>query len=174
MWGKFVEELLSAWTYLSLNPKEKRKLLEGEGNKEKVKLMKIGINHPFISRKTAISWPAAGMTKEKHKIWIQALQRSLRKNKECSGWLKQVLKEGRKLKLKVSIFGIPQRIKQLDIHDALSQIIDETTDCLFPIEKGKSISQTEDRHFWKVEAEKFINPEEKVKIEIEELKQKMS
>jgi len=28
MWEKFVEELLSIWGYLSLNPEERRKLLE--------------------------------------------------------------------------------------------------------------------------------------------------
>lgn len=99
------------------------------------------------------------------------MQGSLRKNKEYSGWLKQALEEGKKLKLKVSVFGIPQRIKQLDIHDALSQIVDEITDCLFPKEKGQPIPQTKDRHFWKVEAEKFTRSEEKVEIEIQELKE---
>ncbi len=28
MWEHFIEELLSAWAYLSSNPKDKRKLLE--------------------------------------------------------------------------------------------------------------------------------------------------
>ena len=41
---------------------------------------------------------------------------------------------------------------------------------LFPKEKGRSTPQTKDRHFWKVEAEKFINPEEKVQIAIDEFK----
>jgi len=132
------------------------------------KILRIWVDSPFISRKTAISWPSAGMTKERHETWIKALQGSLRRNEEY-GWLKQVLEEGRKLKSKVSVFGIPQRIKQLDIHDALSQIIDEITDCLFPKEKGKPTPQTKDRHFWRVEAEKFVSPEEKVEIEIEEL-----
>lgn len=134
--------------------------------------MRILVNSPFISRKTAIVWKAAGMTKKRHTTWIEALQGSLRKNREYSGWLKQALEEGRKLKLKLSIFGIPQRIKQLDIHDALSQIIDEITEYLFPKERGKPTPQTKDRHFWKVEAEKFISSGEKVEIEIEELKKK--
>jgi len=30
MWEHSIEELLSVWTYLSLNPKERRKLLERE------------------------------------------------------------------------------------------------------------------------------------------------
>ena len=30
MWEKSVEELVSIWAYLSLNPKERRKLLERE------------------------------------------------------------------------------------------------------------------------------------------------
>ena len=94
--------------------------------------MRICVNSPFISRKTAIRWEAAGMTKERHKTWIHALKQSLRDNRGYSDWLKQALEEGRRLRLKVSIFGIPQRIKQLDIHDALSQIINEMTDCLFP------------------------------------------
>jgi len=130
--------------------------------------MRICVNSPFISRKTAIRWEAAGMTKERHKTWIHALKQSLRDNRGYSDWLKQALEEGRRLRLKVSIFGIPQRIKQLDIHDALSQIINEMTDCLFPRTEGKAIPQTEDRHFWKVEAEKFIISEERVEIEIEE------
>lgn len=134
--------------------------------------MRICVNSPLISRKTAIAWEAAGMTEERYKTWIQALQRSLRKNKEYSSWIKQALEEGRKLKLKVLVFRIPQRIKQLDIHDALSQIIDEITEYLFPKERGKPTPQTKDRHFWKVEAEKFISSGEKVEIEIEELKKK--
>ena len=39
MWEKFVEELLSIWAYLSLNPEERRKLLEekdeARGDKDK-------------------------------------------------------------------------------------------------------------------------------------------
>ena len=52
------------------------------------------------------------------------------RNKDCD-WLKQALEDGRKLKLKLSVFRIAQRIKLLDIHDALSQIIDEITEYLF-------------------------------------------
>jgi len=37
MWENFIGELLSAWVYLSLNQKEKRKLLEGKDEKEKIK-----------------------------------------------------------------------------------------------------------------------------------------
>jgi len=136
---------------------------------KRAELMSIHVDSPFISRKTAVSWKAAGMTKERHKAWLQALERSLEKNKECSGWLKQALEAGRKLKLKASVFGIPQRIKQLDIHDALSQITDEITNYLFPRQKGKATPQTEDRHFWRVEGEKFLSDEEKVQVEIEEL-----
>ena len=131
--------------------------------------MKIWVNSPLVSRKTAISWPVAGMTKERHERWIEALERSLKKDKECHGWLRQALEKGRKLTLKASVFGVAQRIKQLDIHDALSQIVDEVTGCLFPKEKGKPSPQTKDRHFWRVEAEKFVSPEEKVEIEIEGL-----
>jgi len=32
MWENFIEKLLSAWAYLSLNPKEKRKLLREKEN----------------------------------------------------------------------------------------------------------------------------------------------
>ena len=131
--------------------------------------MRILVNSPFISRKTAIVWKAAGMTKNRHTTWIEALQGSLRKNKEYSSWLKQALEQRKRLRLKASIFGVPQRIRLLDIHDVLSQIIDEMTDSLFPREKEKASPQVEDRHFWKVEGEKFISPEERVEIEIEEL-----
>ncbi len=136
---------------------------------ERAARMSIRINGPFISRKTAVSWNVAGMTKEGHKVWFQALQRSLEKNKECSDWLKHALKTGRKLKLKASIFGIPQRIRLLDIHDATAQIVDEVTECLFPKEEGKPTPQVEDRHFWRVEGEKFVRDKEKVEVEIEEL-----
>jgi hypothetical protein len=131
--------------------------------------MKICVNSPFISRKTAIRWEAAGMTRRRHEDWILALKESLERNKQYRGRLKAALKKGNRLKLKVLIFGIPQRIKQLDIHDALSQIIDEVTNCLFPREKGHPTPQTEDRHFWKVEAEKFTDREEGVEIEVEQL-----
>ena len=43
---------------------------------------------------------------------------------------------------------------------------------LFPRPKGKSTPQTEDRHFWRVEAEKIEvkeKAEEKVEIMIEEM-----
>lgn len=131
--------------------------------------MRICVNSPFISRKTAIYWPDAKMTKKRHQKWIQALEESLRNNREFSDWLEQALEQGKRLRLKASIFGISQRIRLLDIHDALSQIIDEMTDSLFPREKEKASPQVQDRHFWKVEGEKLISPEEKVEIEIEEL-----
>lgn len=35
MWEHFMEELLSAWTYLTLNPEERKKLLEEESEEEK-------------------------------------------------------------------------------------------------------------------------------------------
>ena len=131
--------------------------------------MRICVNSPFISRKTAHSWPAAGMTEKKHQNWIHALERSLQDDRGYRDWLRQALIEGTKLKVRASVFGIPQRVKQLDIHDALSQIIDEITDCLFPRAKGAPVPQTPDRLFWKVEAEKFVSSEERVEIEIGEL-----
>ncbi len=112
--------------------------------------MKIWVNHPFISRKTGIPWPAAGMTKERYEAWIKALKESLERNKQYCDRLRAALKKGDRLRFKVLIFGMPQRIKQLDIHDALSQITDEVTDCLFPRQKGHPTPQTKDRHFWKV------------------------
>ena len=136
-------------------------------------MMRIWVNSPFISRKTAICWPVAGMTRERHQNWIHALEESVRDNRGYGDWLKQALEEGRRLRLTVSIFGIPQRIKQLDVHDALSQIIDETTDCLFPREKGRTSPQTQDRHFWKVGAQKFVDRPERVEIEVEELKREV-
>jgi len=133
--------------------------------------MKVLINHPFISRKTGLEWKQAGMTKERYKHWVEALTNILKRDKEKLKWLQLALIEDKKIKFKLSIFGVPRRIRQLDIHDALAQIVDEVTDCvsLFPREKGKPIPQTEDRHFWKVEAEKFISEKERVEIEIEEL-----
>ena len=92
--------------------------------------MRIQVNSPFISDKTAINWPTAGMEKGRDKPRLDALGKSLGRNKDCD-WLKQALEDGRKLKLKLSVFRIAQRIKLLDIHDALSQIIDEITEYLF-------------------------------------------
>ena len=37
MWEHFIEELLSVWAYLRLNPKERRKLLEGKDEKREIK-----------------------------------------------------------------------------------------------------------------------------------------
>ena len=37
MWEHFIEELLSAWAYLSLNPEERRKLLEEKDEEGKIK-----------------------------------------------------------------------------------------------------------------------------------------
>ena len=135
---------------------------------ERVVRMSIRINGPFISRKTAVSWDAAGMTKRRYQIWLEALRKSLRATREYD-WLGQSLREGKRLELKAWIYGIPQRIKLLDIHDALSQIVDEITECVFPKENGKTRPQVEDRHFWRVEGEKSVSDEEKVEIEIEEL-----
>lgn len=130
--------------------------------------MKISVDNPFISDKTAINWPTAGMEKGKNKAWLEALEKSLRENRDYD-WLREALETGKKLKLKLSIHGKPRSVKLLDIHDALAGTINKITDCFFPREKRKSIPQTKDRHFWKVEAEKFINSEEKVEIEIGEL-----
>jgi len=35
MWEHFIEELLSIWAYLSLNPEERRKLLEDKEENDK-------------------------------------------------------------------------------------------------------------------------------------------
>jgi len=136
---------------------------------ERAAQMSIRINGPFISRKIAVDWPEYGLSKKKHEDWLHRLETSLQHNEEFSHWLKNALQEGKRLKLKAWIYGIPQRIKLLDIHDATAQIVDEVTECLFPKEKGKPTPQVQDRHFWKIEGEKFLSDEEKVQIEIEEL-----
>lgn len=41
MWEHFIEELLSGWAYLRLNPKEKRKLLEERDEKGEIKDSRI-------------------------------------------------------------------------------------------------------------------------------------
>ncbi len=46
--------------------------------------------------------------------------------------------------------------------------MDEITECLFPKEKGKPTPQVQDRHFWKIEGEKFVSSEERVEVEIEQ------
>ena len=107
------------------------------------------------------------MSKKKHEDWLQRLEASLQHNRKFSHWLRIALEEGKRVKLKAWIYGIPQRIKLLDIHDATAQIVDEVTECLFPKEKGKPTPQVEDRHFWRVEGEKFVSDEEKVEVEIE-------
>jgi len=132
--------------------------------------LKLEINGPFISRKTGINWEQSGMTKERYESWTKTLENVVEQNKKEFNWLKDSLEQAKKLYFKLSIFGIPQRIKQLDIHDALAQIIDEITNRLFPRENGKSTPQTEDRHFWKVEAEKYISDKERVEIEINEIR----
>jgi len=135
---------------------------------EEIKVVKTTIKGPFISRKIAVNWPEYGISKNKHEDWLQRLETSLHHNKKFSHWLKNTLQEGRRLKLKARIYGISQRIRLLDIHDATAQIVDEITECLFPREGGKPIPQVQDRHFWKIEGEKFISSEERVEIEIEE------
>lgn len=132
------------------------------------KIMRMRVDGPFISRKTAVEWPEYGMSKKKHENWLRELKASLQRNKESNDWLKNALQEGRRLKLKVRIYGMPQRIRLLDIHDATAQIIDEITECLFPKEEGKPTPQVQDRHFWKIEGEKFISSEERVEVEVEE------
>jgi len=134
-------------------------------------LMRLRINGPFISRKTAVEWPEYGMSKKQHAGWLRRLKASLQHNKEFRDWLRKALKEGEKLKLKARIYGIPQRIKLLDIHDATAQVVDEITECLFPKEKGKPTPQVQDRHFWKVEGEKFESDEERVEVEVDEFRQ---
>lgn len=134
---------------------------------EETKVMKATVKGPFISRKTAVEWPEYGMSKNKHEGWFRRLEASLQNNKEFRDWLRNALEKGVRLRLKARIYGIPQRIKLLDIHDATAQIVDEITECLFPKEKGKPTPQVQDRHFWKVEGEKFVSDEERVEVEIE-------
>ena len=137
---------------------------------ERAARMSIRINGPFISRKIAVDWPEYGLSKKKHEDWLQRLETSLQHNEKFSHWLKDALQQGKKIKLEAWIYGIPRRIKLLDIHDATAQIVDEVTECLFPKEKGKPTPQVEDRHFWRVEGEKFVRDKEKVQVEIEELR----
>ena len=134
---------------------------------ERAELMSIRVDGPFISRKIAVDWPKYGLSKKKHEDWLQRLETSLQHNRKFSHWLKIALQEGKRVKLKAWIYGIAGRIKLLDIHDATAQIVDEVTECLFPKEKGKPTPQVEDRHFWRVEGEKFVSDEEKVEVEIE-------
>ena len=135
---------------------------------EEIKVVRTTIKGPFISRKIAVDWPEYGLSKKKHEDWLQRFETSLQHNKKFSHWLKSALQEGKRLKLKARIYGISQRIKLLDIHDATAQIIDEITECLFPKEKGGPTPQVQDRHFWKIEGEKFISSEERVEVEIEQ------
>lgn len=104
--------------------------------------MRMRVDGPFISRKTAVEWPEYGMSKKKHENWLR--------------------------ELKARIHGIPQRIRLLDIHDATAQMVDEITECLFPREEGKPTPQVQDRHFWKIGGEKFISSEERIEMEIEQ------
>ncbi|GAI08154.1 unnamed protein product, partial [marine sediment metagenome] len=135
---------------------------------EEIKLVKTMIRGPFISRKIAVDWPKYGISKKKHEDWLQRLETSLQHNKKFSYWLENALQKGKRLELKAWIYGISQRIKLLDIHDATAQIIDEVTECLFPREEGKPTPQVQDRHFWKIEGQKFISSEERVEVEIEQ------
>ena len=134
---------------------------------ERAARMSIRIEGPFTSRKIAVDWPEYGLSKKKHEDWLQRLETSLQHNEKFSHWLKNALQKGKRIKLEAWIYGIPRRIKLLDIYDATAQIVDEVTECLFSKEKGKSIPQVEDRHFWRVEGEKFVSVEEKVQVEIE-------
>lgn len=109
------------------------------------------------------------MTRARHEVWIHALKGCLEENAEFTHRLKEALKKRQKMRLRVLIFGIPQRIKQLDVHDALSQIIDEITDCLFPRERGRPSPQTKDQHFWRAEGEKLTGGDERVEIEVQQL-----
>lgn len=90
------------------------------------------------------------------------MKASLQRNKGFNDCLKNALQEGKRLKLKAWIYGIPQRIKLLDIHDATAQIIDEITECLFPREEGKPTPQIQDRHFCNIEGKKSVSYKEKV------------
>ncbi len=145
-------------------------IIEGQSTRKSKneKPKRINVQGPFISRKTAIDWPQGGTTKERYEAWLHNLKDSLEENTDFSDWLRKALKEGGRLELKARIYGIPQRIKLLDIHDATAQIIDEVTECLFPKEKGKPTPQVQDRHFWKIEGEKFISSEERTEVEIEQ------
>jgi len=128
--------------------------------------MKIVVNLPFASRKTAHDWLDAGMRKESANDWLRELGRAIQPHKDH---LSKLIKDGIKIKVHAAIYGKPNQIKQLDIHDALAQIADQVTDVLFPRQKGKTTPQTEDRHFWQVYAEKIIAEKPKVEIEVEEL-----
>lgn len=80
---------------------------------EETKVVKTTIWGAFISRKIAVDWPEYGLSKKKHEDWLQRLGTSLEHNKRFSHWLENALQEGKRLKLKAWIYGIPRRVNSL-------------------------------------------------------------
>jgi hypothetical protein len=128
--------------------------------------MRIVVPERFVSKKTAISWAEAGMRQDKDAAWLSALNAAVIPH---SADLRGMFENGSRLRLRATIYGDPQMIKPLDIHDALAQIVNQLTDILFPREKGKPKPQTQDRHFWKVEGEKVVDELPRVVLEIDSL-----
>ena len=128
--------------------------------------MKIIVQVPFVSRKTEVHWPNAGMNRNVGVEWKKALNNAVQPHEKE---LRELFRKNRELKVTVKVYDKPNKIRLLDIHDALAQTIDQITDILFPRDTGKPTPQTQDRHFWQVEAEKKIDPEPKVLIEIVEI-----
>ena len=129
--------------------------------------MKIIVNCRFVSRKTQINY--MGMTKGSDNIWLDELAKAVQPYKKD---LVALLKKKKRLSAEVKIYSRARSIKLLDAHSALEQVLDQVTDILFPRAKGKTIPQTEDRHFWHVEAEKIEvkeNTDEKVEIVVKEM-----
>jgi len=128
--------------------------------------MRIVVRTMFVSRKTAIEWRGAGMRKGADAGWRAALRAAVEPFRES---LVPSCEDNPRLKIDARIHGPARRIGPLDIHDALAQIVDQFTDILFPRQRGKPIPQTADRHFWRVEAEKIVDSEPRVELEVGEL-----
>lgn len=128
--------------------------------------MRIVVRTVFVSRKTAIAWPGAGMRKGADADWLAALRTEVEPFRES---LVRNFKGDARLKMVVRIHGPSERIGPLDIHDALAQIVDQFTDILFPRQRGRPIPQTADRYFWSVRAEKIVDDDHRVELEIGKL-----
>jgi hypothetical protein len=129
--------------------------------------MEILIKHPFISKKTGHNWTGTNMTTERYTEFEQKLKGAI-KNGHLNE-IKSFLDDKKRLSIEVRIYGKANRIKLLDIHDAVVQIINKITDMAFPRELHKPSPQTKDRHFWRITGEKFIDNNERTWIGITEL-----
>jgi hypothetical protein len=125
--------------------------------------IRIRISLPFENRKGSHAGSAAGMGPEAHRAWRSVLEREVLRHQSL---LRQWVEARTRLEARLVIAGPKRQIDPLDVHDALSQLLDEVTAVTFPRPPESRAPQRQDEQYWRVSAEKVVAEAGRVEIVI--------